>query len=168
MSHKDLLQRLTPLTLGGVFGADLIVEGNALDLVQVDIEAQRQTIITDVATILPASNDLIKIIPVKWDIKKPFYIMLAASAGYTIRIDDNIPSMTDWMCIDDCILEEPREDFSAGLSLAGDYLSQENVVTPWIWEVVVITSPLSPPVPSLEEFMNDLKPAHMQLNFTYL
>ena len=105
---------------------------------------------------------------VEGDIKKPHFVMLAASMGYTIRIDDYTESMAGWQCAGDELLEDPWRYFSAGLGAAGDTLAYEDVLLPWIWEVVVTAVPASPPTPDLETMLQDLKPAHIQLNFTYL
>jgi len=102
------------------------------------------------------------------DIKKPYFVALAASMGYTIRIDDYTESMAGWQCAGDELLEEPWAYFTAGIGAAGDTLAFEDVVLPWIWEVVVTAVPAAPPTPDLEAVLQDLKPAHIQLNFTYL
>lgn len=76
--------------------------------------------------------------------------------------------MSDWAHAGDPIIEEPWNYFTAGISMAGDYLAQENTILPWLWEVVVITSPAAAPTLDLETLLADLKPAHIKLNFTYL
>lgn len=101
------------------------------------------------------------------DIKKPYFVALAASMGYTIRIDDYTESMAGWQCTGDELLDEPWAYFSAGIGAAGDTLAFEDVVLPWIWEVVVTAVPVNPPTPDLETVLQDLKPGHIQLNFTY-
>lgn len=169
MSHKAALQRLIPVELGGVFDADLTIEAEHLDLVQADIEAQRLSMLADIASLLPPADNHIPLVPVRWSIRKPFYVELAAALGYQIYIRDYIPAMSDWLCADDELIgDEPWMEFNAGVSLGGDYMAQEDTVTPWIWEVVVVSSPDAPPTPNLEAVLEDLKPAHIQLNFTYL
>lgn len=102
------------------------------------------------------------------DIKKPALGALAASMGYTIRIDDYTESQADWLCAGDEMLDEPWGYFTAGISMAGDYLAQEQTILPWCWEVIVTAVPDLVPTPDLETLLNDLKPAHIKLNFTYL
>lgn len=101
-------------------------------------------------------------------IKKPYYIGLAASMGYTIRIGDYTESMAGWYCAGDELLQEPFVYFTAGIGAAGDTLAFEDVVLPWIWEVVVSVVPAAPPTPDLETVLQDLKPDHIKLNFTYV
>lgn len=156
------------MQFGGVFEGDLALEGAQLDLAQGDIEALRQSIITDIATILP-SGDQIVLVPAKWDIKTPFLVALAASLGYTIYIRDYTISMSDWLCADDELIEaEPMSLFSAGCGAAGESLASFDYWLNWIWEVVVVSSPENTPVPSLGQVLNNLKPAHIMLNFTWL
>ena len=158
---------LTPLDLGGVHDDDLTVEALQLDPVSDEIEVLRQTIITDTAELMPSSNR-IHLTPIRGDIKKPYFVSLAAALGYTIRIDDYIDSMSGWLCAGDEVLEDLWIYFTAGCAMAGDYLASEDVIIPWIWEVVVIASPETTPTPDLEAVFNDLKPAELHLNFTYL
>ena len=170
MSHKEALERLIPVELGGVEDGDLTVEGDQLDLAQADIEALRQVIITDIITLTPPADDRIKLCPVRGDIKKPYLVARAAAIGYTIRIDDYTPSMVGWLCIDDELIDAEWENFSAGLGNAGDTLSQEDVVLPWIWLVVVLgaVEGVTTTLDQLEVLLNDLKPAHILLNFELL
>lgn len=103
------------------------------------------------------------------DIKRPHLGNVAASLGYLVYIRDYTTCMADWLCADDELIDdEPWIDMSAGVGEAGDTLSQEDAVLPWIWEVVVVFSPVVVPTPGLEAVLNDLKPPHIQLNFTYL
>jgi hypothetical protein len=154
MSTSELLALLIPIAFGGIQPQDLEQEGAALDGFLADLEALRQTLMTDSDELIP-SSDRIRLVPVSGDIKKPYFVALAAARGYTIRIDDYI-------------LDDPWCYFTAGISLAGDYLAQENTIRPWIWEVVVMAVPVAIPAPDLETLLNDLKPAHVLLNFTYL
>lgn len=101
------------------------------------------------------------------DIKKPGLVALAAWLGYTIRIEDCIPSMAGWLCAGDELLEEPWMEFNAGVSDAGDYLAQEDTILPWIWRVIVLAVPATPPTPGLEEVLRAWGPAHIQMNFDY-
>lgn len=168
MSHKAALQRLIPVELGGVFDDDLTVEGMELDLVQGDIETERQAIISDMTTLLPPTDDRMKLTPVRWDIKKPFYVALAANMGYAIRINDYAPTMEGWLCTGDTLMEEPWGYFTAGISMSGDCLAQEIVVSPWVWDVVIDAVPDPVPTPNLDTVMNNLKPAHILLHFVYI
>ena len=187
MLHSEVLGRLFPVELGGMHDDDVTVDGAALDRAQELIDAFLVEMFPGTAVLLlDRWEALYEIVPAegatiaerqaavqarhlrKGDIKKPFFVLLAADMGYTIRIDDYTPSMADWLCAGDEVIEEPWDYFSAGLGMAGDYLAQENVVTPWIWKVVVLASPPTPPSPSLETVLNDLKPAHFQLNYEYL
>ena len=105
MSHRDILKRLIPVELGGVSESDLSVEGDQLDLVQGDIEAQRQLIINDIDTLAPPTDGRIKLVPVRGDIKKPYFVARAAALGYQIRIEDYTPSMADWLCAGDELID---------------------------------------------------------------
>lgn len=166
MSHKSALQLLTPLDLGGVHDIDLTVEALQLDGAVDDLETLRQSIITDTAEVIP-SNNRIHLTPIRGDIKKPYFVTLAATMGYTIQIDDYTENMVEWTCVGDTITANPWHYFEAGIAMSGDYLAQENVILPWIWDVVVLTVPDTIPVPSLETVIDNLTPAHFHINFIY-
>jgi uncharacterized protein YmfQ (DUF2313 family) len=187
VSFKSVLKRLIPLVLGGKFDEDLGIEGDALDAVQARIAALQPEMFPDTAEeLLHKWEQLYEIVPVAGatiaarqevvtgkfrstgDIKKPHYVALAASLGYTIRIDDYTESMAGWQCAGDELLEDGWIYFTAGIGAAGDTLAFEDVVLPWIWEVVVTVVPDNPPSPDLEQVLQDLKPDHIMLNFTYL
>lgn len=102
------------------------------------------------------------------DIKRPYFVSLAAAMGYTIRIDTYTESQDGWLCAGDDLWEEPWIYFTAGISGAGDYLAYEEPALPWIWEVVVLAVPAVIPSPTLEQVLDDLRPPHYQLNYTYL
>lgn len=102
------------------------------------------------------------------DIKRPYFVALAGAMGYTIRIDDYTESQAGWQTAGAELLEEPWIYLTAGCGLAGDFLASEDVRLPWIWEVVVLAVPAALPSPTLEEVLDDLRPPHYQLNFTYL
>lgn len=182
-----MLQLLIPVELGGAFVVDLEVEGAALDAAQARLNTLLAEVLPDTAVeLLSKWEALYEITPpagatlaarqaavagkfrATGDIKKPYFVLLAASMGYTIRIDDYTESMAGWQCAGDELLDEPWAYFSAGIGAAGDTLAFEDVVLPWIWEVVVTAVPASPPTPNLEAVLQDLKPHHIQLNFTYL
>lgn len=168
MSHDEILQLLTPLVAGGIFAADIALEGAALDIFQADLETLRQLIITDSAELTP-SSDRLKLVPIKGDIKKPYYIALAAALGFTIRIDDYIAPIIGYFAIGDELVFEPWQDFSAGVSGAGDNLSMGTVpaLLPACWRVIILAGPLLPS-PALEAMLLDLAPAHIKMNFIYL
>ena len=187
MSHKDVLLQLFPLDLGGMHESDCAAAGSALDRVEAAIDALLLEMHPGTATLmLDRWEALYEITPaagatveqrqavvsakhaLKGDIKKPYFVALAVSMGYTIRIDDYTESMAGWQCAGDEFLEDQWDYFTAGVGAAGDTLAFEHVVLPWIWEVVVTAVPASPPTPDLEAVLQDLKPAHIQLNFTYL
>lgn len=186
MLHNEVLARLFPLELGGMHEDDVAVDGAALDRVQAAVDALLLEMYPGTATLLLERWEaLYEIVPapgatieqrqaaaeakylLKPDIKKPFLVAMAASIGFTIRIDDYIESMSEWLCADDELLEEPWEFFEAGLAGAGDTLAFQHDVLNWIWEVVVISGPAAPS-PALEELLQDLRSADIQLNFTYL
>lgn len=170
MSHKDALKALTPLELRGDVETDLVVEGNQFDATQADLETLRQTIRDSVTELKlgPPGDDLIRMATAQMDVKKPFFVRLAAAMGYTIRIEDYIPLMAGWICAGDEVLEEQWIDFSAGVSGAGDSLGQiDGSVLPFCWKVVVIGAG-DGPVVELEALINDLAPAHRLVNFEYI
>lgn len=187
MLHKETLKLLIPLALDGKLAADLVIEGAALDAVQARFADFHAEISPDSADELLARWEAIyELMPVAGasqesrqavllgkfrafgDIKKPYFVALAASMGYAIRIEDCIPAMSDWLGAGDELLEDLWVYFTAGVGLAGDTLAFEDVLLPWVWEVVVTVVPASPPSPDLEQVLQDLKPHHILLNFTYL
>lgn len=167
MSHKTALTTLIPLDLGGGFDLDLTVEAAQLDGVAADLETLRQDILSDTAELVPTSSR-IRLTPIRGDIKKPALTALAASQGYTIRIDDYTESMAGWLCAGDELLEHSWSYFTSGIGMAGDALAFEEIIIPWFWEIIVIAVPENPVSPNFEQVLQNLKPAHIQLNFTYL
>jgi len=103
------------------------------------------------------------------DIKKPYYVALAAMYGFTIRIDDYIAPIIGYYAIGDMLCFEAWQDFSAGVSGAGDNLGMESspALLPACWLVVILAGPANP-APELEALLLDLKPGHIHLNFVYL
>lgn len=187
MLHEDILKLLIPIELAGVFTSDLEVEGAALDAVLTRVGDLQAEIFADTSSELLSTWEaffllnpptgattasrraaVIAKIRARGDIKKPYYIALAASMGYTIRIDDYTESMAAWHCAGDELLDELWEYFTAGVGTAGDYLAYCNPILDWIWEVVVTAAPPAPPTPDLETMFAALKPADMLINFTYL
>lgn len=186
MTKRDLLATLLPPVAYSpeqpLLDAELTAEGNALDktnvyadrvlagvtpLFAVDLLADWERVLN----IVPADNIvyqkrlesvLIKIAEIG-GLSRPYFIRLAANAGYTITIDE-------------------LEPFRAGQGRAGDYLYEEEII--WVWQINIIGSEIPSYVfragesyagESLEEFgdpvietwFNDLKPAHTLCTFTY-
>jgi uncharacterized protein YmfQ (DUF2313 family) len=187
MSHRDVLALLIPMEIGGVFADDLAIEGAALDATQEQIAGLQSEMYPDTSEeLLTSWEALFQLSPpaeappetrratvtakllATGDIKPPYFVQLAEALGYSIRIEDYTASMSAWHCAGSEVLEEPWSYFEAGVSGAGDTLSYEHDVLNWIWEVIVTATPAIAPSPALEEVLNDLKPAHIQLNFTYL
>ena len=187
MSYDERLRQLITLPLGGDHETDLLVEGAALDAVDAEITALGAELFPDTTDRLIAEWERIyQIVPPTGatlasrrlaligkyqeigDIKRPYFVALAAAMGYTIRIDDYTEAQAGWLCAGDDLYEEPWVYLSAGVGLAGDTLASEDVILPWIWEVVVIAVPEILPSPTLEAVLTDLRPPHYQLNFTYL
>lgn len=134
----------------------MTVEADELDAVAAELEALRQVIVTDTATLRPPVDNLIKMVPVRWRIDKTFYIFLALSMGYEISITTNAE-------------EETGQDFTAGVSGAGDTLGYtEDTELPYIWDILIYPHDAEPiPAPELEALLEDLKPAHRKLIFHY-
>jgi uncharacterized protein YmfQ (DUF2313 family) len=188
VSHKESLQQLfPPVEIGGALETAQTVHGGGLDVAEGKIDALLEEIFPDTATLLlDRWEALYEIVPPegaavaerqaavaerhcrKGDIKKPYFVALAAAMGYTIRIDDYIESQAGWLCAGDELLDEPGQDFTAGVSGAGDYLGYtEDPILPFFWKVVVIGAGVGPAA-DLEALLGDLKPGHMQLNFEYM
>ena len=186
--HKDVLKLLIPVELGGVFDEDLTIEGAQLDVAAARINVLQGEAFPDSAEeLLTSWEALYQINPAAGaslaarravvagklstlgDIKKPALIALAESLGYTIYIRDYTTAMSDWLCAgDEFIVDEPMIAFTAGYGSAGDTLAFYDYWLNWIWEVVIVTVPGVLPVPNLEQVLQDLKPADISLNFTYL
>lgn len=184
-SHR--LRRLQPFPLGGDHETDLIVEGAALDAADAAITAlggeffpnTTDALLTEwerVYEITPPAGAslesrrlaLVGKYQEAGDIKRPYFVALAAAMGYTIYIDDYTESQAGWQTAGAELLEEPWIYLTAGVGLAGDTLASEDVRLPWLWEIVVLAVPAVLPSPSLEQVFADLHPPHYQLNFTYL
>jgi len=104
------------------------------------------------------------------DIKQPYFVELATALGYAIRIDEYKAPIIGFFAIGDMLVFEEWQEFSAGVSGAGDSLGMESTpaLLPACWLVVVQAAPATLPEPTLEEIMADIKPAHIHLNFIYL
>ena len=188
MSYEAVLRQLLPLELDGVFDQDLAVEGQQLDAVDATIAGLRGDVFPDTANEMIAAWEALYLVTPGagaalaarqavmvgklsqlGDIKKPALIKIAAGLGYTIYIRDYTAAMSDWLCAgDEVIVDEPLIPFTAGYGSAGDTLAFFDYWLNWIWEVVVVSSPPAPSVPNLEQLLSSLRPAHIQLNFTYL
>lgn len=186
MTKRDLLATLLPPVAYSpeqpLLDAELTAEGNALDktnifanrvlagvtpLFAVDLLADWERVLNlvtadNIVYQKRLENVLIKISEIG-GLSLPYFIHLAANAGYTITIDE-------------------LEPFRAGQGRAGDYLYEEEII--WVWQVNIIGSEIPSYVfragesyagESLEEFgdpvietwFNDLKPAHTLCTFTY-
>lgn len=184
MSHSDVLELLFPLDLGGVFAGDLAVEGNCLDGVRDIGESLLDEMLPNRAYILlPDWERVVGIVPGAdeplqarrdrvlkklrelGDVKKPYYQGLAESLGYSIYIEEYLPTMSGWVCAGDELItqNEPAVlfiwnchvfgqsvyHFHAGQSVGGERLT-------W-WR----------PAEELEAVLEDLRPAHVELTFSY-
>lgn len=187
MSHDTVLKQLIPVDLGGVASADLALEGAILDTADQRVTDLFAEVFADTCSeVLTTWETFFNLAPLPGgtvqsrravvvgklraagNIFKPYFEALAASMGYVIHIDDYTESMAGWHCAGDEVLEEPWVYFTAGTGLAGDYLAFEDPRFPWIWEVVVVSSPAVIPNPDLETVLGNLKAAELQLNYTYL
>jgi len=187
MLHETALTLLNPLERDG-FSPDPQLEGTALDLAAVAAAELLQEIYPSGSTILLDKWEaLLEIVPpagatvparqamvVYWlnnrgDTKKPYYVALAAALGFTIRIDDYIAPIIGFFAVGDMLVYEEWQEFSAGVSGAGDSLGMESspALLPACWLVVVLSGPTNP-APELEALLLDRAPAHIHLNFIYV
>ncbi|MCE5274870.1 MAG: DUF2313 domain-containing protein [Deltaproteobacteria bacterium] len=174
MLHKDVLQLLFPTELGGVFDADIELEGSLLDEALTSSEQllaeifpeQANELLTDwerVCGLTPGASDTLQLRRQKVVAKlreqgslcRNYYIELAAYLGYTITIEELASGAEGYG--DEGIFvwrvtvanNTPIYYFRAGDSSAGDYLL-------W-WPVQT----------AIEGLFEDLKPAHTQIIFAY-
>lgn len=186
-SHASLLRRLMPPvsydTTAPNLGADLSAEGAALDVAQSALSMIPEAAIPSAASVqfLPDWEQLLAIVPsadatlqqrVAIVIAKlnetgglsiPYFVQLAASLGFTVRI------------------EEPQP-FRVGVNRCGDAIYIRDII--FVWRVLVDGSPeisyrfrvgrsatgerlLSFSTPVLEDLFRDLKPAHTYVSFLY-
>ena len=168
MLHKEILQLLFPLALGGVHELDQLVEGALLDRVQQRIQDLSLEMFPDTCSetidrweerygIIP--NQLLNLQQrralviakknARGSLSKPFFIQLAANLGYDVTIDEavdgdrykwrvNIPSATNEYL------------FRAGESAAGESLLD--------W----------PDDTGIEQLFTELKPADTTVIFAYV
>lgn len=184
MSHSDTLKLLIPLALGGTFSADLDLEGQALDAAQAAADILLDQTLPPSAHVMLADwerltgmapgpdepvqsrrDKVIRKLQELGNIKKPYYVALAAALGYQIYIEEYIPTMAGWVEAGDELMIQDDErilfiwnahifnqsvyHFTAGQSLSGERLT-------W-WR----------PATALENILDDLRPAHVQFVFSY-
>lgn len=187
MNHADLLALLLPPTSldpnGSLLGAELLAEGNALDAdlmsagelldesdprvaVQLLTDWERVAGLPDAGTFLPTTmqerrNSVVARITGIGGASAAYFIALAKSIGYDVTIDDYRP-------------------FRAGLSDAGDPLTNEMWIHWWMVRAAAVTtfdfkagaSSAGDPVRSwgvepLECLIKKFKPAHTDVTFAY-
>lgn len=174
MLHKDVLRQLCPIRLGGIFDADIELEGAQLDqalarskrLLAEIFPDQANELLADherVCSLTPGDEDPLQLRRQKVIAKyreqgslcRNYYIELAASLGYTITIEELASGQEGYG--DEGIFvwritvanDTPAYYFRAGESRAGGRL---------LWW---------PTLTALEGLFEDLKPAHTQLIFAY-
>ncbi|OPY07263.1 MAG: hypothetical protein A4E68_01945 [Syntrophaceae bacterium PtaB.Bin095] len=181
MTHEDVLNLLFPVELTGMHTADAAREGAALDDAQTSAERiltemfpdMTHTLLADwerVCALTPDQdaplqvrrNAVLKKLREIGGLSRSYFIILAATYGWTITIDELLPFMAGWgRCGDPLYEEEVRwiwrvnvagsavYSFRAGLSAAGERLTWWNSNT------------------VLEALLTDLKPAHTVVIFNY-
>jgi uncharacterized protein YmfQ (DUF2313 family) len=180
MNNSDVLTLLFPLNIGGVLPDDLGVDGRSLDAAQASAEGLSAEMFADTTQLLMASWEricgitppagatlqyrqasiLAKLRATPGDIKRPYFVALAASMGYTITITPCLPFMSGWNRSGDSIFVanaiyiwlvtitgEPVYRFQSGQSVSGE---------PLCWW---------PPQAVLQDILNDLKPADVVMVF---
>ena len=178
--NADVLQMLFPLEMGGVFLDDLGVDGRSLDAAQASAADLLLEMFPDTTQLLISSWERIcglippegatlqyrqstvlsKLRATPGDIKRPYFVALAASMGYTITITPCVPFMSGWGHSGDTIyiangiyiwlvtiVGEPVYYFQSGQSASGE---------PLCWW---------PPQTVLQNLLNDLKPADVYMVF---
>lgn len=175
MSHKDLLQQLFPLDLGGVFEQDIELKGKHLDDALDRAVRLLAQIFPDTADeLIPGWERVYGITPDVGDalqlrrnrvtakrretgrLDKQYYIGIAATLGIEITIEELAPGQEGygpagifvWRVN---VLNQESEIFyfRAGESVAGDYLMW------WAGEI------------DIEELFERLKPAHTLVLYAY-
>jgi uncharacterized protein YmfQ (DUF2313 family) len=179
--NADVLTYLFPLAnIGGVLPDDLAVDGRSLDAAQAQAEILLEEMFPDTSVLLlPSWERICGITPpsgasiqsrqaavlaqlrsTPGDIKKPYFIALAARLGYTITIVNYVPFMSGWGRAGDSlyitlapyiwivtVVGTPVYHFRAGQSAAGEAL------TSW------------PSQGALQALLNNLKPADVCMVF---
>ncbi len=181
MPHKDVLKLLFPIPLEGNFDEDSEIEGSHLDAAQARADDLLQEIFPDqtyeqlccwerVCGLVPGADDTLQMrrnavigkLRELGGLSKAYFIQLAASIGYAITIEELHP-------------------FMAGISYVGDTLYVEESI--FVWRVNVADQALYyfragessagesllwwPDQSVLENLLNELKPAHTFVYFTY-
>ncbi|MDP2166775.1 MAG: DUF2313 domain-containing protein [Thermodesulfovibrionales bacterium] len=174
MFHKDVLRLLFPLELGGVFDADLELEGKHLD----DAEGRAGDLLNETfpdealelmpdwervyelspgETLQERRDRLVAKIKELGGLSREYFIAIAAALGYTIEIIEYGP-------------------FRAGVGRAGDPVGDGNQ---WIWKVKGVSQNtyyfragqstcgerLGGALAGLEAVLDELKPAHTAINY---
>jgi uncharacterized protein YmfQ (DUF2313 family) len=178
MLHSDVLKLLMPLDIAGIFSADAAVEGGALDaalasadvLLQEMFPAGSYQLLAEwerVVGVVPGLDDLVQIRQQRvvrklrelGDIKKPYYVTLAASLGYEIHIQEYLPPMAGWMCAGDEVLpvDDPTVLFVWNIHIANQPVSYFQVGTSAMGERLCDWQDATELLALLEE----LRPAHV-------
>ena len=176
MTHHDILKLLFPTEIGGVFDADITIEGSYLDALTASADSLSDEMFPDTANvtitdwervyaILPdpaATLDqrrltiLQKVRANIGSLTPASFVALAATVGYVVTIEElpkNSPgfgpeSIWVWR-VHVPTAQEQVDYFTAGDSAAGDLL------TDWASSA------------TLEGIINELKPAHTEVLFVY-
>lgn len=173
MSHKDVLKLLFPLDLGGVFDADLALEGAYLDAAEASADLLLREMLPQsagdgiadwerVCGIISDSSDTLQMrqarvvakLRERGGLSIPHFTALAASWGYTVVIEE-LTGGTDGTGDDGLFrwrvnfASTALYYFRAGQSRAGERL---------------VDGPLAT---AMEGLFTELKPAHTQVIFAY-
>lgn len=174
MQHKDVLKLLFPIELGGVFDADIALEGKQLNDAQANAELVLREMfpqtcsatITDwerVCGVTPQEDDTLQTRQLRviaklkehGELSLTYFTSLAAAMGYTCTIEELLAG-TDGLGAEGIFrwrvtfTNSPLVYFRAGQSYAGDRLVSGTVAS------------------ALEGLFTDLKPAHTQVIFAYI
>ena len=180
MLFKDILAQLNPpIDLGAVDAELIAVDASGLDKVQASADQLLSELLPDRAQFLlsawervydlhPSAAETIserrRKVLIKYatvgGLSRPYFIALASLLGQTITIEGYSSSR-------------------CGSMVCGDYITVGNI--DWMWTVRGLDSQggyaqcgdffcgerLSCPAVSIEDFFNDLRPAHSIVNFVY-
>lgn len=166
MSHKDTLDSLIPVKLGGCYEQDLTVEGNALDDLKASADSLLLEMFPDTTTrmidrwearlgIPTVETDQLAVrqqrVAAKWralgGMSVPFFTALAASMGFQITITECVGGNPNVWTV--TVLNQQTYQFVAGEAAAGDSLLSWNAQT------------------ALEGLFNELKPGTSRIIFAY-
>jgi uncharacterized protein YmfQ (DUF2313 family) len=181
VSLNQTLKHLFPIDLSGVHQADIEHDARLLSAAQ----GRAETLLVEmfangadellpdwerVLGLIPGSDDPLQVrrdgavrkIREQGGLSRYYFIGLAAAMGYTVEIEEPVPSMADWLAASDelmpqeiehqwgvAISGQPLYEFRAGESVAGERLL-------W-WSSQSI----------LEGIFLSLKPAHTAVYFNY-